>query len=321
MTPLVQSVLGDVPVPHEGWVLAHEHLAVRRETVGTQFPHLYDADAELRETIAAVRTAGAHGVRLICDPTPAGMGRDIRRQVAVARASGVAVVAATGLFTFDGLDPYFEARPADRMAEAFVHDLTVGVQGTGHRAGFLKCATDAPGVTPSVKKVLRAVARAHRATGFPVMTHSTVANDSATDQLAILRAEGVDPAHVVIGHLGDTGDLRRIRAVLDEGAYVGLDRFGQDDRLPVADRFDVLARLCSLGYADRLIVSHDYQCGGRGDRFPDAADLARHRPEWALTLLPDQLPGQLADRGLDPALAGALLRDNPTRWLRQCAPC
>ena len=62
----------------------------------------------------------------------------------------------------------------------------------GAQAAFLKCATDTLGITAGVEKVLRAVARAHRRTGVPIMTHSHAPSETGLTQQDILAAEGVD---------------------------------------------------------------------------------------------------------------------------------
>src|SRR5581483_11816007 len=104
----------------------------------------------------------------------------------------------------DKLPPYFATRSADALADAFVHDIDVGVQGTSTKAAFIKCATDVAGVTPDVEMVLRAAARAHRRTGVPIMTHSYPPNGSGLEQQRIFAEEGVDLGRVQIGHSGDT---------------------------------------------------------------------------------------------------------------------
>lgn len=109
------------------------------------------------------------------------------------------------------------------------------VEGTGIRAGILKCATDEPGVTPDVERVLRAVARAHLRTGVPISTHTHAPTRHGLDQQRIFREEGVNLGRVVIGHCDETTDL----------AYL--------------EPLDTLAELCRRGYAGRIVLSHDRQ--------------------------------------------------------------
>jgi phosphotriesterase-related protein len=124
----------------------------------------------------------------------------------------------------------------------------------------LTCATDEAGVTPGVGKTLRAVARAHLRTGAPISTHTHSGTRRGLDQLKIFVEEGVDPTRVVIGHSGDSTDLDYLLAVADSGAYLGMDRFGIDALLWFDDRVATVARLCSLGRADQIVLSHDASC-------------------------------------------------------------
>src|SRR5581483_6205366 len=103
----VATVAGMRSVSELGVTLVHEHLRTAREPVRMQFPHLYDESAILQRVVAQVRTAQGKGLQTICDPTVLGLGRDIRFIEAVARESGVNVVAATGVYTYDRLPPYF----------------------------------------------------------------------------------------------------------------------------------------------------------------------------------------------------------------------
>ena len=60
-------------------------------------------------------------------------------------------------YTF--IPQHFANRDVDYMADVFVHDIEVGIQGTEVKAAFLKCAVDEPGISEHVDKVLRACAR------------------------------------------------------------------------------------------------------------------------------------------------------------------
>src|SRR6185503_12571790 len=93
------------------------------------------------------------------------------------------------------------------MTDMFVRDIEEGIAGTGVKAAILKCATDKPGVTHGVERVLRAVAKAHRSTGVPISTHTHARTERGLDQQRIFEEEGVDPSRVIIGHSGDTTDI------------------------------------------------------------------------------------------------------------------
>jgi len=200
----VQTVQGAVEADELGVVLVHEHVRFRDEAVADQWPGRYDDRLELEAALVAVRAAKERGVRTIVDPTAMFGGRDVRFMKRVAEETGVRIVACTGIYTYDYLPHYFQARDIDVIADHFVEDIEVGVQGTDIRAAFLKCAADAAGVTENVEKVHRAVARASVKTGAPIMAHSMPAAGTGPRQVDIFAEEGVDLARVQIAHCGDS---------------------------------------------------------------------------------------------------------------------
>lgn len=58
------------------------------------------------------------------------------------------------------------------MVDMFIGDIRDGIAGTGVKAGMLKCAIEHQGLTPGVERVMRAVAKAHLATGVPITVHT-----------------------------------------------------------------------------------------------------------------------------------------------------
>jgi phosphotriesterase-related protein len=154
----------------------------------------------------------------------------------------------------------------------FVSDIEHGIADTGVKAAILKCATDEPGVTPGVERVLRAVAKAHRRTGVPISTHTHAATRRGLEQQRIFTDEGVDLTRVVIGHSGDTTDLDYLDELIGNGSYIGMDRFGADVFLPFEDRVNTVARMCERGHADKMVLSHDASCFIHNDVIPALKD-------------------------------------------------
>jgi len=228
-------------------------------------------------------------------------------------------VAATGLYTFDVIPHYFHNRPigtgtngGDPMVDMFVRDITEGIADTGVRAGVIKCATDRPGVTPDVERVLRASARAHRETGCPITTHTHARSERGLEQQAIFAEEGVDLTQVVIGHSGDTDDFDYLQKLIDNGSYLGMDRFGIDGFLTTEQRVDVIARLCERGYADRMVLSHDASC--YLDWYPGEEPFPALTNWHYLHISNDVIPALLA-AGVTQTQVDTMLIDNPRRFL------
>ena len=70
---------------------------------------------------------------------------------------------------------YFSAHGVDAVADLFIRDITQGIGTSGVKAAIIKCATDTAGVTPVIENILRASARAQKATGVPISTHTWAA--------------------------------------------------------------------------------------------------------------------------------------------------
>ena len=271
----INGVLGPIDTADLGFTLMHEHVLVANWSMRQAFSDWIDARAVADRATEELGAARELGVRTIVDLTGINMGRDIHVIREVAERSGVQIVAATGFYWTE--EPFYQGWDADALAAHQIREIREGIQGTDTRAGIIKCATDALGVTELNRKLLQAAARAHRATGVPISTHTSVAHHTGTAQQDVFEAEGVDLSRVVIGHSGDTEDLAHLEEILGRGSFIGMDRFGLDMILSTEKRVSTIAELCRRGYAERMVLSHDACC--HIDWFP--MDVIRARvPRW-----------------------------------------
>jgi phosphotriesterase-related protein len=292
-----------------GRTLMHEHIFIRSPGVFEAWPHLWDRDAEITRAIEALNALAAAGFRTLVDLTTIDLGRDVDMVATVAAAVDVHIVMATGIWRVPPL--YVEQRSPDRLADLFVRDIEQGMAGTAWRAGVIKLATE-PSVDAANERILTAGARASVRTGVPISTHSYPPTRSGLAQQDIFEREGVDLANVVIGHSGDSDDLDYLRALMDRGSTIGMDRFGLPQFLPDERRIAAVARLCEAGYTDRMVLSHDANCfmdttpqRYKDERLPDWHFLHLHR-----TILP-----ALRERGVSEADIETMLVANPRRIL------
>ena len=306
----VNTVTGPIDTAQLGFTLMHEHIYVLSEGVIANFPHLWDRQARREQAVGALSEAKAHGVDTIVDLTVLGLGRDVALARDISKASGVQVIAATGLYTYDELPHHFQNRDADYMAELFVRDVEVGIQDTGIKAAILKVATDQQGVTTGVEKVLRAVARTHRRTGVPISTHTHAASKRGLDQQKIFTEEGVDLGRVIIGHSGDTEDTEYLESLMKAGSFIGMDRFGIDTELTTEKRVATIVKLCQAGYVSQMVLSHDTSC--YIDWFP--AELIKHVvPRWHFLHISDDVVPALRSSGVTDDQIRSMTVDNPRR--------
>ena len=213
-------------------------------------------------------------------------------------------------FYFHYLGPGAELGGPEIMTDMFVRDIEQGIADTGIRAGILKCATDVPGVTPGVERVLRAVAQAHRRTGAPISTHTHAGLRRGLEQQRIFEEEGVDLSRVVIGHSGDTTDVGYLEEIIAAGSYLGMDRFGIDAILPFEDRVGIVARMCERGHSDKMVLSHDANC--YFDSLPESLSSVA-LPNWHYLHIHDDVIPALKERGVTDKQLHTMLVDNPRR--------
>lgn len=317
----VPTVTGDVEADQLGLTLIHEHFFSSDEALSAQWPHLRDHETEHQLALEAAEAVKAHGVRTVVEPTAMLLGRDIAASRRLAEASGLQIIACTGIYTYDHLPQFLLNRSEDFMASLFVHDIEQGIQGTDVRAAFVKCAADEPGVNERIEKVHRAAARASLQTGVPVMAHSHPATGTGKRQVEILLEEGLAPEQIQIAHTGDTAELDYILALLDQGVYIGMDRYGLDLFLPTPERNATVLELLRRGHAERMFLSQDFD-------IPIAAGLDWYPPEtiaqlqaagaatdWSMTFLFEKVIPQLREGGMTDEQLNTMVVDNPRRWL------
>jgi len=306
MATTVETALGPVATAELGPTLMHEHVVTRSPGVHENWPHLFDRNAIL--ALAERKMADLHGrgIRAIVDLTTVDLGRDIDLIVDVARRSPVKIVVATGVWWMP--QRYFSAHGVDHVARLFVRDITEGIGTSGVKAAIIKCATDTAGVTPVIENILRASARAQKATGVPISTHTWAAGRTGEAQQAIFAQEGIDLSRVIIGHSGDSDNLEYLRGLMERGSSIGMDRFGLENFLPTAKRVEVVARLCAEGYAGRMVLSHDANCWT--DMLSEDAKR-RTRPQWNYNHIPDDILPALRKAGVSEDQIDQMLVRNP----------
>ncbi|WP_141309848.1 phosphotriesterase family protein [Streptomyces spinoverrucosus] len=252
----LRTVLGDVLPEQLGVCDAHDHLFLSTPLLPGQ--GLRDA-AAARAELAAFRAQGGGGVM---QWTPYGLGRRAADLPALARESGVHVVAATGLHQAGHYGEGTLERLRGRLAEVFVAELTEGIGASGVRAGFVKVAAGFHALDAHARWTMAAAAEAHHATGAPVAVHLELGT-GALDVLDLLCGElGMPPDRVILGHLNRSPDFVVHHQAAEAGAYLAFDgpsraHHATDWRMPNAVR-----ALAEAGFTDRLLLGGDTTTAG-----------------------------------------------------------
>ncbi|HVA06539.1 MAG TPA: hypothetical protein VNG12_07370 [Acidimicrobiales bacterium] len=319
----VNTVQGPIDGTALGSTLMHEHIFVLSPEIEKTTDE-WDEAAQQARAVAKLQELKRHGVDTLVDLTVIGLGRSIPRIKAISDVvPDINIVVASGVYTYNDVPMFFHFRGpgtilggSEPMVEVFIREIEEGIGDTGIKAGILKCASDRPGITPGVERVLRAVAQAHRATGVPITTHTpTPPEPWGLQQQRIFREEGVDLSRVVIGHSGGTLNTDYHLELIENGSYVGFDHFGVFG-FTVEERVDAVVRLCDRGYAERIVLSHDAMCFV--DWFPRSMmDAAK---EWRWTHIPEDVLPAMRARGVSQADIDKMMIENPRTILEGGAP-
>jgi phosphotriesterase-related protein len=261
----VETVRGPVDVDDLGSTLMHEHIFVLDPEAIANYgsawgPMLWDEEVRVADAIAKLRAVSEAGIGTLVDPTVVGLGRFVPRIQRINAEVDLNIVVATGLYAFMELPQFFRYRSADQLAELFVRDIRDGIEDTGVRAAFLKCAVEEHGLVGDVPTIVAAIAAASIDTGAPIMVHTNSAARSGLLAVEALAEDGVDLSRVVIAHVGDSNDLGYIREIAASGVFLGCDRFGIEHFNPLERRIETLLALVAEGYADRIHLGHDAAC-------------------------------------------------------------
>ncbi|MGV0790811.1 phosphotriesterase family protein [Mycolicibacterium sp. XJ1819] len=316
--PQLNTVRGPLDTAALGVTLMHEHVFVLSPEITDNYPEVWGDEARREaDAVRRLNELKSRGVDSIVDLTVVGLGRYIPRIARIAAQTDINIVVATGVYTYHDVPMYFHfSGPGtlldgpEPMVDMFVRDIEEGIADTGVKAAILKCATDEPGVTPDVERVLRAVAQAHRRTGVPISTHTHAATRRGLEQQRIFADEGVDLTRVVIGHCGDTTDIGYLEELIGNGSYIGMDRFGVDTFLSFEDRVATVATMCERGRAGKMVLSHDASCFI--DWLPEDV-VAVAMPNWHYLHIHNDVIPALKGRGVTDDQLTTMLVDNPRR--------
>ena len=248
---IVETVTGPIGVDGFTDALAHEHVFV--DFLGPDHPEYCRVDwREVRtvclERLTQVRRAG---VDLLVDCTGIGIGRNVALLRDVSSSSAIRIVCATGIYK-SLRPPALEDATIEDLADLFVRELTIGVEGTDVRAGFIKLATTDAGPTFEETLIHRAGAMAAVTTGSAIVLHS-LRHEAAGVVLETLEREGFDPTRLVWAHAQES-PLQENLELASRGVTISLDAIGTSDDDEMLERIEHLVR---MGTGERVVISSD----------------------------------------------------------------
>jgi phosphotriesterase-related protein len=302
-----------------GPTLMHEHTVIGYTG--------WDLDAgqmnfDIRELakIVAVKLSEVtnYGVRTMVDATPDDLGRNVELDRIISNETGINIICSTGKYMDAGAmssriaSKSVSVDMADRLYDTFMREITVGIHGSGIRAGIIKVATSKSRIFPYEEIVLRTAARVQKETGVPIISH-TQEGTMGPEQASLLLAAGADPRKVVIGHMCGNSDIDYQAAVLNQGVSVNFDRWGLDILYPDKLRQETLLEILKLGFANRVVLSHDHIAHWLIEQ-PDVPDFAKPLiANWSYTHIFRNIIPELKQAGVSDGTITQLLVENPRK--------
>ena len=310
----VNTVLGPMDTSNLGFTLTHEHIMTSAAGIRQTYPEFLDYQGTIEDAVVDLKKAYEGGLRTIIDMTTFDLGRDIGMLEEVSRRSGIQIILTSG--SHRSIPRVFANASPDAIAELYIKEIEEGIEGTGIKAGVIKSASDAGGITEQEQIILRAVARAHNRTGAPISTHTWSPDRVGEQQVRILEEEGVDLNRVYIGHSNDTFDVDYLLGLLEKGVWLGLDRY-PGGRVPGTpdwqQRTEIVKHLIDAGYGHRIMLSHDHSIP-RGQPTRELREQReRYNPEGYLFITRRVLP-HLRELGASEQDIQRITVENPRRF-------
>lgn len=300
--PHLITTLGPKSADELGMILPHEHIFVDLGPIAEE--NWRNATAEevipvMRPQIEAIQ---AQGITALVECTPMGVGRRADIDRAVSEATGLPVVVPTGIYREPWVPAWAMQASEDELAEWMIHELTEEIEESGVRAAWIKVSAGDDGITPTETKILRAAAKAGRATNAIIGSH-TIRGRVTRDQLNILEDAGYTAERFIWIHTQNEPDFDLHLEMARRGAWIEYDAIGSD-RFDDSWHVEHIRRLLDAGFGDHLLLSHD-----RGWYDPSKPGGV---PQ-PYTHLVDSLLPRLRAAGIDDRTIHRLTHDNPFR--------
>jgi len=302
----IQTVLGPIAPEVLGPTLMHEHTFFDLEVSPGAYDAIVDDEVMLADELRMYVAAGGSG---LVDLTPPVLGRDPAGMARLASSTGLHIVMGAGWYRGEYHTGDVRSGSVNELADLLVREFRDGVGETGVRPGILgELGTGRGAIRASEERAFRAAARAQREVGFSISTHTTHYGELASDQIRLLRAEGVPVERIVIGHVGERRGAADVLAIAETGVFVQVDHVGRRvsaGMISDAQRAANVAQLVRAGRVRQVTLSMDI-CGN--------SQMHAHDGHGYDHLLRTFVP-LLREAGVNDGDIHTMLVDNPRRIL------
>jgi phosphotriesterase-related protein len=317
--PVVNTVLGPIPPGETGVTSVHESLLSVLPGAQYGFDTRIDRAEVFDGLVGRLHAFREAGGGTIVDASGLDFGRDLPLYEALSAATGVHIVASTGLGPEDMLGGYFLTPqtnpptpwPAERFAELFEAEVSQGmvVPRLERRApaGLIATAVNRVGMTETERSLVRGAARAARSSGAALSLR--YGNDAVRDVNVALK-ECLPAERIVVRGLdrADIAGTGQVRSVAACGVYLAIDHVGSNGATGYIDdaaRVRLVADLIGSGFGNRILLS----CSATG------AAVGHPGIDIPFSYLLTDFVPMLSAAGIDDTAVRRMLVGNPAELL------
>lgn len=310
---MINTVNGVISKENLGLTLMHEHITYADWAMRENFKSSYcQRDVIVNAAVKSFNKLKKYGVSTIVDGTVPNIGRDVSIDKEVSERTGLNFIVSSGFYYQKEL--YLQYRTEDQIYNLLNYEVEHGIGDTNIKPGIMKAASENDGLTDYLKKLHRAIGRVAAEHSIPIFCHHNPDTKSGLDIINTLENVGVSPDKIIIGHAGDTNDIDYLTTLLNEGVYIGMDRFGYCDVSNSLDnRIDTLIKLIDKGYEKQLILSHDLAVfmGLYDDWNQSFIKNELFNPKIDYTFIFKNVIPKLKDFGVTTSQIQTMLKENP----------
>ncbi len=247
------TLLGERSQQDCGLILPHEHVFVDLRTPDTADSLSTTPEQAVPVMRPLVDDARTAGVTAMVECTPVGVGRRADIVKAVAEASGMPIVAATGIYREPWVPEWAQEASEGELADWMLQELCHGIESTGSRAGFIKISAGDDGITPMERRILRAAITAAKEVDALIGSH-TMRGWVAFEQLQTIEKLGYDPGRYLWIHTHLEQDTKLHEEMVRRGAWIEYDGISYGDDEPF---IRLIHQMLDADCVHRLLLSQD----------------------------------------------------------------
>lgn len=252
----IQTVNGKLALDTNLIWLSHEHILVDFIGADSIKPDNWDHSEILMEVLPYLESLAKYNVDVFVDATPNYLGRDVELLKTISERTGLSVITNTGFYGARKnkfIPEWARELSAEDLAALWIKEYEEGISGSSVRPGFIKISVDDTlPMDPFHKKLVKAAAITHKATGLTIASHTGKAL-ALWPQLEILKKSGVAPSAFIWIHAQAEENYSEFLKAANSGCWISLDGLGWE----LEDHMAKIRFAKENNFLDKVLISHD----------------------------------------------------------------